>query len=230
MCPSQTSAASKLLPLWHGSQQAIDATIGSPVTRAGEAQPGADAQPGQALIGATCRKRRQTHPKLVRARRCRWCRSRRPVQYRSGHVATSGASNMQSAARSAWVARWSGLLAVAARSAFAASFPELPLAGETLQGKRPSRTKSSPTCAGSSPSLPAGYPLSRLGPGCSIPRRTGARKKQKYLEHPCTRSVTFPCPPLNCLPCSTANALPEYWYSAAGHSRDTLRLGTAGLR
>ena len=40
------------LPLWHGSQQAMDATIVSPVTRAGEAQPGADARPGQALVGA----------------------------------------------------------------------------------------------------------------------------------------------------------------------------------
>ena len=34
------------LPLWHGSQHAIDATIVSPVMRAGGA-PGADTQPGQ---------------------------------------------------------------------------------------------------------------------------------------------------------------------------------------
>ena len=46
------------LALWHGSQQAVDATIVSPVTRAGEAQPGAAVQPGRA-------------PELVRARRCR---------------------------------------------------------------------------------------------------------------------------------------------------------------
>ena len=48
------------LPLWHGSQQAMDATIVSLVTRAGDAQPGADARPGQALVGAARRKRRQT--------------------------------------------------------------------------------------------------------------------------------------------------------------------------
>ena len=36
-------------------------------------------------------------------------------------------------------------------------------------------------------------------------------------------------PPLHCLPCSTANALQEYRYSAVGHSRDTLRLGTAWI-
>ena len=45
---------------WHGSQQAVGATIVCPVTRAGEAQPGADTHPGQALVGATRRKRRQT--------------------------------------------------------------------------------------------------------------------------------------------------------------------------
>ena len=120
------------LPLWHGSQQAIDATIGSPVTRAGEAQPGADAQPGPALVGATRRKRRQTHPKLVRARRCRWCRSRRPVQYRSGHVATFACPLPCICPRSyavrcavrmgSSVVRPSGGR-VAAHSAFAASFP-----------------------------------------------------------------------------------------------------------
>ena len=77
------------LPPWHGSQQAIDATIVSPVTRAGEAQPGADARPGQALVGAARRKRRQTYPELVSLPLGgRWCRSRRPVQYRSCHVAT----------------------------------------------------------------------------------------------------------------------------------------------
>ena len=50
------------LALWHGSQQAVDATIVSPVTRAGEAQPGAAVQPGRALEAAARRKRRQTYP------------------------------------------------------------------------------------------------------------------------------------------------------------------------
>ena len=68
---SRTTAASKLspmgFPLWHGSQLAIDATIVSPVTRAGKAQPGADAR----LVGAARRNGRQTYPELARARRCR---------------------------------------------------------------------------------------------------------------------------------------------------------------
>ena len=48
--------------LWHGSQQAVDATVVSPVARAGDAQPGAAVQPGKALEAAARRKRRQTYP------------------------------------------------------------------------------------------------------------------------------------------------------------------------
>ena len=59
------------LALWHGSQQAVDATIVSPVTRAGDAQPGADVHPGRAVDSAARRKRRQTYLELERARRCR---------------------------------------------------------------------------------------------------------------------------------------------------------------
>ena len=55
------------LALWHGSQQAVDATIVSPVTRAGDAQPGADVHPGRAVDSAARRKRRQTYPELERA-------------------------------------------------------------------------------------------------------------------------------------------------------------------
>ena len=50
------------------------------------------------------------------------------------HHASAASAAMQSAARSAWVARWSGLLAVTAHSAFAASLLELPLAGECNVG------------------------------------------------------------------------------------------------
>ena len=37
------------LPLWHGSQLAVDATIVSPLTRQGQAHPRADVQPGSAV-------------------------------------------------------------------------------------------------------------------------------------------------------------------------------------
>ena len=59
------------LPLWHGAQLALDATIVSPVTRAGEPQPGADTRPGAAVHAAARRKRRQTYPELASARRAR---------------------------------------------------------------------------------------------------------------------------------------------------------------
>ena len=57
--------------LWHGAQLAVDATIVSPVTRAGEARANADARPGLALDQAAQRKRRHTYPELEQARRCR---------------------------------------------------------------------------------------------------------------------------------------------------------------
>eukprot|EP00439_Symbiodinium_sp_Y106_P053150 s5083_g7.t1 len=61
------------LPLWHGSQLALDATIVSPLTRRGEAHPRADVQPSCAVAAEARRKRTQTYtyPELDRARRCR---------------------------------------------------------------------------------------------------------------------------------------------------------------
>ena len=59
------------LPLWHGAQLALDATIVSPVTRSGDPHPRADTQPGWAVDNAARRKRRDTYPELTRARRCR---------------------------------------------------------------------------------------------------------------------------------------------------------------
>ena len=69
------------LPLWHGAQLAIDATVVSPVTRTGSARPG------------------RGHPPRVQ--------------------------------------RWSGMLAVAAMRAYAASLLELPPAGACVAGEAP---------------------------------------------------------------------------------------------
>ena len=49
------------LPLWHGAQLAIDATIVSPVTRTGSVRPGADTRPAAAVQDAARRKRRQIY-------------------------------------------------------------------------------------------------------------------------------------------------------------------------
>ena len=74
--------------------------------------------------------------------------------------ASAAPAAMQSAARSVWVARWSGLLAVAAHSAFAASLLELPLAGEcNLEGEAPELHE---VLADVRWQLP--IPASRLGP------------------------------------------------------------------
>ena len=59
------------LPLWHGSQLALDATIVLPPTRSGGAHPRADVPPGLADEAAAKRKRRDTYPELGRPRRCR---------------------------------------------------------------------------------------------------------------------------------------------------------------
>ena len=140
------------LALWHGSQQAVDATIVSPVTRAGDARPGADVHPGRAVDSAARRKRRQTYPELERARRYRLVVVGVEVGGRFGAEAATwlrllagqralevpAPCALRAAARAAWVARWSGLLAVAAQRAIAASLLELPLAGEcNLAGDAP---------------------------------------------------------------------------------------------
>ena len=130
------------LPLWHGAQLAVDATLVSPLTRDGQPQPTADAQPGVALARAARRKRRHTYPELFRARRCRlvvfgietggrWSEEaatflRLLVQAR----AASAPVAVRRAAQAVWVYRWSGILSVAAQRAFAASLLELPAATE----------------------------------------------------------------------------------------------------
>ena len=138
-----------VLPLWHGSQLALHATIVSPLTRRGEAHPRADVQPGCALTAAARRKRTQTYPELDRARRCRLVVvgvevggrfGTEAVQFLrllAGHRAASVPAHLRPAAVASWVARWSGLLAVAAQRAYAATLLELPPAAELGEGPMP---------------------------------------------------------------------------------------------
>ena len=116
------------LPLWHGSQLALDGTIVSPLTRLGEAHPRADVEPGCAVNAAARRKRHQTYPELAHARRR--CRHRgwRQVRHRDGRATPGRVCPRPSrpATITAWVACWSALLAVAAQRALAASLLELP--------------------------------------------------------------------------------------------------------
>ena len=137
------------LPLWHGSQLAVDATIVSPLTRQGQAHPRADVQPGSAVDAAARRKRNNTYPELGHARRCRLVVvgtevggrfSTEVVQFLrllARHRAAAVPRLLRPAAITAWVARWSGLLAVAAQRAFAASLLELPPAADLGDGPGP---------------------------------------------------------------------------------------------
>ena len=122
------------LPLWHGAQLAIDATIVSPA--------GADTRPGAAVQAAARRKWRQTYPELASARRARLVVVGVEVGGRFGaeaaaflrhlarHRAASLPPPLRAAASAGWVQRWSGLLAVAAMRAYAASLLELPPGGD----------------------------------------------------------------------------------------------------
>ena len=137
------------LPLWHGSQLAVDATIVSPLTRQGEAHPHADVQPGRAVTNAARRKRHHTYPELGQARRCRLVVVGIEVGGRFGseavqllrllarHRAAAVPRLLRPSAITAWVARWSGLLAVAAQRALAASLLELPPTAELGEGPEP---------------------------------------------------------------------------------------------
>ena len=117
------AAASKSLPMasWHCSQQAVDATSVSPASRTHKT-PGADVQPGRALLGAARRKQCQTCPEFVRTRRCRkvvvglevggrfGAEAAAGLRLLSCHKTSSAPAHMRPTAQSAWVAPWSGLV------------------------------------------------------------------------------------------------------------------------
>ena len=116
------------LPLWHGSQLALDATTVSPVTRSGEPHPRADTQPGWAANNATWRKRRDTYPELTRARRCclvvigievGGCFGAEAATFSrllARQRAAAVPAHLRPAAQAALVARWAALFAVAVRA------------------------------------------------------------------------------------------------------------------
>eukprot|EP00439_Symbiodinium_sp_Y106_P029562 s2933_g3.t1 len=126
----------KGLLLGHGSQLAVDATIVSPLTRhQGEAHPRADVQPGCAVTNAARHKR---HNNLATPDAAIWLPSglksvaglaARPCSTCAFLQATGPLLSRACCclrAMTAWVTRESGLLAVAAQRAFAASLLEIP--------------------------------------------------------------------------------------------------------
>ena len=111
--------------------------------------------PGQAvkIDAAAHRKRTQTYPELAR-RRCRLvvvgvdvggrfgAEAARVLRMLARHRADGMPAALRLAAQAAWVARWAGLLAIAAQRAFASSLLELPLAGACLTSTRCRQTRS----------------------------------------------------------------------------------------
>ena len=126
------------LPMWGGSQLALDATLVSPVRRNGEPQPLASDEDGAQLRVARRRKER-TYPELVRSSRCRlvvigmevggrW--SEEALRFISllAKAKTRGMPRiMRMSARLAFQQRWTGILSVAAQRALAATLLDLPV-------------------------------------------------------------------------------------------------------
>ena len=131
------------LPLWHGSQLALDATIVSPLTRRGRGPP---ARRRPAGLRGRCRRAPQAHPDIPRVgpsaplsagRRRR--RSWRQVWYRSGAIPAPPCWPSGSVGTGPPAVRRSRLLGrpVAAQRAYAATLLELPPAAELGEGPMP---------------------------------------------------------------------------------------------
>ena len=138
------------LQAYHGQQLAIDTTCVSPISRAGFSHPGTTSEPGRAVATAVARKRRR-YPELLAARsRCRLLVFGVEVGGRWGvetrnlvrHLATQRSQNasywLRAAACAGWIARWTGIVAVATQRALASSLLELPPHGDTIDGDIPS--------------------------------------------------------------------------------------------
>ena len=123
------------LPLRNGAQLAVDTTIVSPLTAAGEARSRRDPARPVALLEAR-RRKEATYPELL-ASRCRLAVIGVEVGGRWGSEAASflrllarararaAPEALRPALRSAYVHRWSGLLCAAASLAFADSLTSL---------------------------------------------------------------------------------------------------------
>ena len=71
MTPSGFEILASALPVWHGAQVAIDATMVSPLGRDGQPRGSSARQAGAVLEQAARRKRETICPELLTARRCR---------------------------------------------------------------------------------------------------------------------------------------------------------------
>ena len=120
------------LPMWGGSQLAVDTRVVSPLTRSGEPRSRGGTYAGAALQDAR-RNKERTYPELLHNRRCRlvvlgievggrWSNEASSfIRMLAKARARSSPPSLQAATTSALVSRWSALLTHAAATSFAAS-------------------------------------------------------------------------------------------------------------
>ena len=136
--------------LWHGAQVAIDAAMVSPLGRDGQPRGSSARQAGAVLEQAARRKRETTYPELLTARRCRlvvfgievggrWNGEARDLLRALARAkARERPQWLRASALQAFHQRWSGVVAVAAQRALAATLAGLPSAGQdALDGAAP---------------------------------------------------------------------------------------------
>ena len=137
------------LPLWGGAQLAVDTTLVSPVRRNGTPQPNTAIADGVQLRTARTRKE-QKYRELLQSRRCRlvvlalevggrWSEEAVDfVRLLAKAKARTVPQLLRSAAQAAFIHRWTGILAVAAQRALAATLLELPVDdAEGVDGEQP---------------------------------------------------------------------------------------------
>ena len=126
------------LPLWGGAQIAVDATLVSPVRRNGRPQSRCASEAG-ARLEAARQKKEDTYRELLASRRCRlqvaglevggrWDKSACTFLRLLARARVRAVpAQIRKSAQLAYLARWSGIVSVAASKAFAASLLHLPL-------------------------------------------------------------------------------------------------------
>ena len=124
------------LPIFAGSQSALDATLVSPLGREGQPRLARDTTDGAALQEAIRKKEEDTYADIVSSGRChfvtcgletggRWApKFRQFITRLAKSRARSAPPMLQAGARCWWAQRWIGMLAVAAHVALAASLVE----------------------------------------------------------------------------------------------------------
>ena len=130
------------LPLWNGSQLAVDTTLVSLLTSTGQPRRHQGQCQGAALRLAR-RAKERTYPELLGHGRSRlvvlgleiggrWSReSTTVIKLLAQHRAATSPPNLRNAATIAWTSRWTALLAAAAMRSFASSLLTLPASAST---------------------------------------------------------------------------------------------------